>query len=186
MPFKPPRKLAAAELREYAHRQLTARALTVGELKAKLRRRAAALEDIDPIVAQLKDAGALNDSRYAGHFAEARSAAGTFGSRRVLTDLLRRKVASSVAKKAVAAAFSGQNEPEMVASWLARKYRNQDLGALLQQPHKLASAFRRLRQAGFSAGASIQVLKRYAAQAEELESLADAEPEADEEAPRAD
>lgn len=176
MPFKPPRKLTALELREYAIRQLSARALSVGELKAKLRNRAENLDDIDAIVSTLKDAGALNDSRYAEHFSAARATAGSFGRQRVLLDLKRRKVAPKIAEKAVSDAFSGQDELAAIAAWLERKYRNQDLSALLQDPNKLASVYRRLRQAGFSTGPSIRVLKRYAARAEELEGLEDAEP----------
>jgi hypothetical protein len=51
-----------------------------------------------------------------------------------------------------------------------------DLGELLQEDKKLQSVFRRLRYAGFSAGASVRVLKRYAAQADRLED----EPETEE------
>jgi regulatory protein len=45
------------------------------------------------------------------------------------------------------------------------------LGVLLQDDKHLASAFRRLRNAGFSAGGSIKVLKRYAAEADRLEEI---------------
>ena len=38
---------------------------------------------------------------------------------------------------------------------------------------ELASAFRKLRGAGFSTGNSIRALKRYAAEAERLEELGD-------------
>ena len=58
---------------------------------------------------------------------------------------------------------------EQIEAYLERKYRNINLGQLLQDDRKLQSVFRRLRYAGFSAGASVRVLKRYAAQPSGLE-----------------
>jgi regulatory protein len=171
MAFASPKRLDADALREYAGRLLAGRALSVAELKDRLRRRAVDEADIDPIVRALKDYGVLNDTRYSEHFAERRS--GDYGRQRVLTELKKRKVAPKVAEKAVESAFSGTNEAELVTSWLGRKYRNQDLGALLQAPAKLAAVYRRLRVAGFSAGASIRVLRRWAAEADQLEGLED-------------
>ncbi len=176
MPFAQPRKLDADELRDYALKLLAGRALSVAELKEKLRRRALHPDAIDPLIASLKEYGALNDRRYAENFSANRAAAGSHGSQRVLSDLLKRKVAPKVAQKAVQSAFEDTDELQLVAAWLQRKYRNQDLAALLQQPARLASVYRRLRVAGFSSGASIRVLKRFAAEADQLESLEDAEP----------
>lgn len=171
MAFGPIRKLERDDLREYAAKLLSGRALTASEFKDKLRRRAADLEDIDGIVAQLKEYGALNDRKYAEHFAETRAGSGNFGRQRVVSDLLRKRVAPKLAEKAASEAFSGTNEAEMVQQWLARKYRGKDLGTLLREPSKLASVFRRLRLAGFASGPSIQVLKRFAAEAEQLEGM---------------
>ena len=175
MPFGQPRKLDAAELREYALKLLAGRSLSVGDLKEKLRRRAIDPQSIDAIVDQLKDCGVLNDSRFAEYYSSARADSGSYGSQRVISDLLKRKVAPKVAQKAVQDAFQGTNEQEMVAHWLERKYRNQNLAELLQNPAKLASVYRRLRQAGFSAGPAISVLKRFAAEAEQLEGLEDSD-----------
>ncbi|MBI5280069.1 MAG: RecX family transcriptional regulator [Candidatus Solibacter usitatus] len=176
MGFGQPKKLAAGELKDYALRLLAGRSLSVADLKGKLRQRAAHLPDIDDIVLQLKEYGALSDSRYAEHYAGARAGGGSFGRQRVLSDLLRRKVAPKIAERAVGDAFAGFDENQMIHQWLARKYRNQDLSALLKDPAKLASAYRRLRQAGFASGPSIRVLKRFAAQAGQLEGLEDGEP----------
>lgn len=171
MPLGQPRKLERDDLREYAMKLLGGRALTASEFMDRLRRRAADSADIDPIVLQLKEYDALNDRKYAEHFAETRAGSGNFGRQRVVTDLLRKRVAPKVVEKAVFDAFSGTNEVEMVQQWLARKYRGKDLGILLREPSKLASVYRRLRLAGFSSGPSIQVLKRFAAEAEQLEGL---------------
>lgn len=171
MSLAQPRKLECDDLREYAVKLLRGRALTVSEFKDKLLRRAADPGDIEGIMAQLKEYGALNDRRYAEHFAETRAGSGNYGRQRVVSDLLRKKVAPKLVEKATSDAFSGTNEAEMVQQWLARKYRGKDLGTLLLQPSKLVSVFRRLRLAGFSSGPSIQVLKRFAAEAERLEGL---------------
>jgi regulatory protein len=173
MPLGKPRPLDKEELKEYAARMLSGRALSVGQLKEKLRRRAMQPEHVEDVVAQLKEYGVLNDSRYAENFAARRAQSGTFGKQRVLTDLMRNKVAGGVAHKAVGEAYAGANETEMVEAWLERKYRGKNLTSLLKEPKELASVFRRLRTAGFSTGPSISVLKRFAAQADELEGLED-------------
>ena len=78
--------------------------------------------------------------------------------------------------RSVPVAYSATDETALIEQFLARKFRGRDLGALLQEEKHLASAFRRLRTAGFSAGSSIQVLKRYAAEAGRLEEIAEDEP----------
>jgi SOS response regulatory protein OraA/RecX len=65
---KPARLLEEGELREYALRLLAARALTVAQLKQRLRPRAADPASVDRIVAQLKEYGALDDRRFAENF----------------------------------------------------------------------------------------------------------------------
>lgn len=173
MPFRPPRKLNPDELREYAIRLLAGRAMSVAQLKERLRRRASDAAAVEEIVVELKAYGALNDRRFAESFSSARATSGAFGRQRVLADLLKRKVAPKVAERAVREAFEGADEEEAIARWLERKYRNMDLGAALQAPARLASVYRRLRQAGFGSGPAIRVLKRYASAAEQLEALED-------------
>jgi regulatory protein len=129
------------------------------------------VEDIDVVLGRLKDAGVVNDRRFAGSFAEWRRESQGLGKTRVLRDLMARRVAPGVAKEAVDAAFEGVDETGMIEAFLKRKYRGKDLGALLQEQKELASAFRKLRGAGFSTGNSIRVLKRYAAEAERLEEM---------------
>ncbi len=160
---------------DYAARALSARAYTVSELKTRLKKRAARQEDIETVLARLKQAGVVNDRRFAGSFAEWRRESQGLGKTRVLRDLMARRVAPAVAKEAVDTAFEGVDEIAMIEAFLARKYRGKDLGALLQEQKHLASAFRRLRGAGFSTGNSIRVLKRYAAEAERLEDIEDSE-----------
>jgi regulatory protein len=164
-----PKPLDANGLMNFAAQALSARALTISELREKLKRRAADPSDIDPVLAQLKEAGYLNDQRFAETYASWRRDDGGFGKTRVLRDLMARRVAPAVAKQAAEAAYKGSDEVAMIEAFLARKYRGKDLGALLQEQKNLASAYRKLRTSGFSTGNSVRVLKRYAEQAELLE-----------------
>src|SRR5258708_2631057 len=82
-----------------------------------------------------------------------------------------RRVAPAVAKKAAETAYRAVDEIALIENFLARKYRGKNLGALLAEEKHLASAYRKLRTAGFSFGNSIRVLKRYAAEAERLEDM---------------
>jgi regulatory protein len=169
MAFRTPKPLDLEGLMDYAARALSARAYTISELKTRLKKRAARQEDVEGVLTRLKDAGVVNDRRFAGSFAEWRRESQGMGKTRVLRDLMARRVAPAVAKQAVDAAFEGVDETGMIEAFLKRKYRGKDLGALLQEQKELASAFRKLRGAGFSTGNSIRVLKRYAAEADRLE-----------------
>lgn len=169
MPFsKSPKLLEADALREYAHKALSMRALSAGELREKLRRKAADKADIEPIVERLRELGAVNDARFAGAYAERRLENQGFGSQRVLRDLQKRKVASGVAAKAVSKAFAETDENQLALDFLARKFRKVDLREFLAEQKNLASAFRKLRLAGFSSSASLRALKKYSQAAEEL------------------
>lgn len=160
-------------LMNYAARALSARAYSISELSARLKKRAARQADVDEVLDRLKRGGVLNDRRLAGSFAEWRRDSQGLGKHRVLRDLMNRRVAPAVAREAVDAAYEGADEPAMIQAFLERKFRGKDLGALLQDQKHLASVFRKLRGAGFSTGNSIRVLKRYAAEAERLEERED-------------
>jgi regulatory protein len=171
MAFRTPKPLDLEGLMNYAARALSARAYTISELKTRLKKRAARPEEVETVLARLKDAGIVNDRRFAGSFAEWSRESQGMGKTRVLRDLMARHVAPAVAKEAVDAAFEGVDETAMIEAFLKRKYRGKDLGVRLREQKELASAFRKLRGAGFSTGNSIRVLKRYAAEADQLEEL---------------
>jgi regulatory protein len=156
-------------LMTFAAKALSARALTVGELREKLKRRAAEAPDVDQVLARLKENGYLNDARFADSYASWRRDSGGFGRTRVVKDLMSRRVAPGLAIKAAEAAFKETDEVAMIEDFLGKKYRGKDLRALLQEPKHLQSAYRKLRASGFSTGNSVRVLKRYAAEAEMLE-----------------
>jgi regulatory protein len=166
-----PKLLDLESLMAYAARVLSARAQTISELRQKLRRKAARPEDVAVVLDRLKQLGYLNDQRFAESFASWRRENQGLGQTRVVRDLLARRVAPAIAQKAAETAYSGADEPAMIEQFLARKYRGKDLGTLLREPKNLASAYRKLRTAGFSARNSIEILKRYAAEPERLEDL---------------
>lgn len=155
----------------YAARALGSRAQTSSELREKLKRRAARREDVDEVLRRLKDSGFVNDKRFAESFAAWRRENQGFGKSRVMRDLMARRVAPALARQTADAAYGQVDEIAMIEKFLARKYRGRDLGALLTEEKHLASAYRKLRAAGFSSGNSIRVLKRFAAEAEKLEDM---------------
>ena len=94
-----PRRLAAEQLFEYAVKVLGARAYSTGDLRAKLRLRAAQAADVDATIARLLDIGYLNDERFAESYAAARVANDGFGRVRVLMDLRAHRVSGELAER---------------------------------------------------------------------------------------
>lgn len=163
------RKLGGEELFGYALRLLAGRALSAGEVRTKLRRKAEPDADIEALITRLRELGFLNDERFAEGYATARRDSGSVGAARVMRDLRGRRVALTVVEKVVQETFAEVNEGDAVTAWLERKYRSVRLSEYLKNEKNLASAYRKLRYAGFSSGASMRALKQYANRAEELE-----------------
>ncbi len=175
-----PQPLDREKLMNVALRALGGRAHSSGELREKLRRRAQNQEDVDAVLAKLKEAGYLNDRRFAENYAASRLQDQGLGKMRVLRDLRQRRVAPKLAEQVTDQTYQQTNEADLIEDFLRRKYRGKQLGEFLSEEKNLAGAFRRLRYAGFSAGASIRVLKRFANQpevAEVLDALESEEPE---------
>jgi regulatory protein len=171
MTKRKPKLFQNAELLNYAVRALGGRAHSTGELREKLRRRAERAEDVEAVLAKLKELGYLDDKRFAESYAAARLENQGLGKMRVLRDLRQRRIAPQLAEQVTEKTYEETDETKLIEEFLKRKYRGKKLGEFLGEEKNLAAAYRRLRYAGFSAGASIRVLKRYARQAEELEGL---------------
>jgi regulatory protein len=171
MTKRKPKLFQNEELLNYAVRALGGRAHSTGELREKLRRRAERAEDVDAVLAKLKELGYLDDKRFAESYAAARLENQGLGKMRVLRDLRQRRIAPQLAEQVAEKTYQETDETKLIEDFLKRKYRGKKLGEFLGEEKNLAGAYRRLRYAGFSAGASIRVLKRYARQAEELEGL---------------
>lgn len=170
-----PRRLGAEALWQYALRVLGGRAHSVSELRQKLDRRAERAGDVAEVLGRLKQYGFLDDKRYAEAVAAWRLESQGLGKARALSDLRKRRVAPTIAEKAVAEVYREADEVALIEAFLRRKFRTTPLDAFLAEPKHLASAYRRLRVAGFSAGKSLQVLKRFASQPELLDGLEEAE-----------
>ena len=171
MAERKPRRLDAEGLWLYALRSLGGRAQSVGELRDKLVRRAAEPAGVPGILDRLKERGYLDDRQYAESYSASRLENQGFGRARVLRDLRARRVAPALAEQAVAEAYRGSDELRLIEDYLRRKYRSRPLETWLLEPKNLASAYRRLRTAGFTAGNSIRVLKRFASEPEVLDAL---------------
>ena len=163
--------LDRSALMEYALRSLSGRAQSVGELREKLRRRAALMGDVDEVLAQLKDTGYLNDRRFAEGFAAARLSNDKFGSSRVVRDLRQRRVAPAVAEGTVKQVYEGVDESALIEEWIRRKYRTTPREGLFQEDKDLAAAYRRLARAVFRTGEIVRVLKRFAKNPELLDNF---------------
>jgi regulatory protein len=171
MDRRTPKRLEKAALWNYALRVLGGRAHSVSELRDKLSRRAERQADVDDALSRLKEYGYLDDKRLAESYAASRRDNEGHGRLRVLRDLRQKRVAPTVAERAVGAAYAEVEEDRLIEAFLKRKYRNIVLKEYLADRSHLASAYRRLRLAGFGSSNAIQVLKRYADEAEALDSL---------------
>ncbi len=165
---KAPRKLAAEELFEYAVKCLGIRGYSTGDLRAKLAQRAAQSPDVDAAIGRLKDIGYLDDRRFAENFAQARVENDGFGRMRLLSDLRARRVPGRIAEEAVTRALEGRGEAELIDAWIERRMPSLAAGPV-EDDRKLASAYRRLRRAGFTSGAILAALKGRAARPDFLE-----------------
>ena len=164
-----PKKKDAAELWAYALRALGRRALSAAEIRQRLKEKAANPDDVEPVMAKLGEYGYLNDERFAEEYAGARRVNQGLGRMRVLRDLRGRRVGSEAAAQAVEKIYADTDEVKLVEEFVARKFRSYNLKEYLADPKHLASAYRKLRYAGFGPTACIRVLKRYSEHAEEIE-----------------
>ncbi len=140
-------------------------------MRTKLKQRAVRSEDVEISIEKLKEYGFLDDKRYAENFAAARLENDGFGRQRALRDLAQRRVSPTVAGEAVEQTYSGKDENALIEAFIRRKYRNADREKLFQEDKDLASAFRRLRLAGFQSGNIVKILKQFAANPEKLDEV---------------
>ena len=167
MAKRTPTRLEAGQLYDYAVKLLGGCAYATGEMRQKLRRRAARAEDVEATLGRLKEHGYLDDDRFASGYAAARLENGGLGARRVLRDLAGRRVAPATAQRAVGKIYAEVNEEALAEDFLRRKYRGR--GELLEAEKDLAAAWRRLLRAGFAPDTAMRVLKRFAKNPELLD-----------------
>ena len=148
---------------------LGVRSYSTGDLKSKLKVRAANPSDADATIERLTGIGYLNDQRFAESYASARIQNEGFGRMRVLSDLRARRVSGNMAEQAVDRALEGKTEAELIATYIERRMPSVAAGGKIEDERKLAAAYRRLRRAGFSSGPILLALKGLAARPDLLE-----------------
>ena len=165
------RLLDADALWAYALRALGGRAHSTGELREKLRRRAARMADVDSVLGRLKDAHYLDDQSFAEGFATARLSGRGIGRRRVVNDLRQRRVAPTLAQRTVEKVYRDVDEESLIEDWIRRRYRLALREGLFQQDKDWAAAYRRLLHAGFQPAGISKVLKRFTKNPELLDQM---------------
>jgi regulatory protein len=100
---------------DLAYRALGQRERTVLELRAYLERKRVEPEAIDHAVVELKQAGLLDDARFASRFAEDKRTLERWGSERIERDLRRRGVPADL----IAATVATQDRSDELAAALA-------------------------------------------------------------------
>jgi regulatory protein len=163
--------LDATQLWDYALKSAAARAQSAGEMRTKLRNKAARPEDVDETIEKLKEYGFIDDRRYAESFTSARLENNGFGKQRTLRDLAQRRISPSIAVDAVEKIYADQDETSLIEAFIRRRYRNADREKLFREDKDLASAFRRLRLAGFQSSNIIRILKLFAAHPDKLDEV---------------
>lgn len=159
-----PKKLDREALWDYALRVLGRSAQSANDLRQKLSRRAESPADVQSAMTKLREYGYTDDRKFSEAFASSRLQNHGLGRFRVLRELQAKRVPQSVAEEAIEKTFEGTEELDLIQRFLDKKYRGKDLVEFLKEEKNLASAYRRLRTAGFTSGNSLSVLKRYARQ----------------------
>jgi len=165
------RHLDVEGLWAYALRILGSKSYSTAEMRDKLGRRAEHAEDVESVLARLKDSQYLDDHRFAETYAASRLSNERFGKSRVLHDLRHRRVSGTVAEKTVKSVYQDVDESALIEDFIRRKYRAANRETLFQEEKDLASAYRRLARAGFRTGEIVRVLKKFARNPELLDNF---------------
>ncbi len=154
--FGKPRKLdTEAELYDVALRALTRRAHSVHEMKQKLERRSDNKLLVQVVMARLKENGQIDDARYAKQFARQRTESRKQGKFRIARDLRARGVLERHIDSAIQAASAETDEAALIRQRIERKLKflfGTKKGREIDD-RKIASLYRSLLRAGFSADA---------------------------------
>jgi regulatory protein len=129
---------------------LTGRALTTGELAARLQRRGHDEAAVAAACRRAADLGYVDDQRTALAWAESAARTRGLGPRRVREGLARRLLAPEIVEEATGAAFAGGAEADLAREALARWLRARGARAAERRPAAYAHLLRR----GFSAAAA--------------------------------
>ncbi|MGB9310183.1 MAG: regulatory protein RecX, partial [Candidatus Acidiferrales bacterium] len=161
----PRRKLVTeTQLYMYAQRALMRRAHSISEMKKHLERRAENKDLIPAIIARLRELNYLDDAKYALNYASQHVKIRRQGRFRIARELRARGVPDRYIDEAIATVFAETDEPALVRARLKRRLallnKKSGPGNTPLDQKKIASLYRNLLSAGFSAGIIRQELKR--------------------------
>lgn len=157
--FPKPRQLdSEAALYEAAIKILVRRAHSVYEMKQALERRSEDAALVKTVMARLKSAGLLDDALYASQFARQRTEGRKQGKFRVARDLRARGVSDRHIEAALAQTAQQTDEARLIRQRIERRRRT-FRGEI--DDKKLASLYRSLLRAGFSADVIRRELKSF-------------------------
>jgi regulatory protein len=157
--FPKPRQLdSEAALYDAAIKILVRRAHSVHEMKQALERRSEDAALVKTVIARLKSAGLLDDARYASQFARQRTEGRKQGKFRVARDLRARGVSDRHIEAALAQTAQQADEATLIRQRIERRRRT-FRGEIDEK--KLASLYRSLLRAGFSADVIRRELKSF-------------------------
>jgi regulatory protein len=163
---KQPKHIAdESALYEFAVKALTRRGHSVHELWQALQRKCSDADIVKRVVARLREAGYLDDARYARQFARQHREARKQGRFRIQRELRARGVPDAHIEAALAEVFAGTDEAAMVRQLVERKLK------LLRgplDPRKMASLYASLLRKGFPSDVVRRELRSRAKHAAEL------------------
>ena len=147
-----------------AQRALMRRAHSIHEMKQHLERRADNKDLIPPIIARLRELNYLDDAKYALNYASQHVKIRRQGRFRIARELRARGVPDRYIEEAIATVFAETDEPALVRARLKRRLaalnrKSGEANPPLDQK-KIASLYRNLLTAGFSADTIRAELKR--------------------------
>ncbi|MFZ3330068.1 MAG: regulatory protein RecX [Candidatus Acidiferrales bacterium] len=163
---QPTRRKLSTETQLYmsAQRALMRRAHSISEMKKHLERRAEDKELIPAVIARLRELNYLDDAKYALNYASQHVKIRRQGRFRIARELRARGVPDRYIEEAIAKVFAETDEPALVRARLKRRLallnkKSGEASAPLDQK-KIASLYRNLLTAGFSADTIRTELKR--------------------------
>lgn len=107
---------------QYALRLLTGRDYSIARIRQKLAGREVAGGDLDAVILRLQHEGWLDDTRYAGRFAESALSSGRYYGARLRMEMRRRGFTPDVVDKALAPLLAESDEISEVRSAAERRY----------------------------------------------------------------
>ncbi|MFZ1973898.1 MAG: regulatory protein RecX [Candidatus Acidiferrales bacterium] len=157
-----PRRKLVTETQLYmsAQRALMRRPHSIHEMKQHLERRAENKDLVPPIIARLRELNYLDDAKYALNYASQHVKVRRQGRFRIARELRARGVPDRYIEDAIAKVFAETDEPALVRARLKRRLALLNKKSAPLDQKKIASLYRNLLTAGFSADTIRNELKR--------------------------